>query len=316
MANGIGWLCVLLVAQSFAQPRPRVETRSFRSVAVDLFVDGMSKRLADRRVAKMFTRSFPNTLDTTVRFNVSGKAATFVITGDIDAMWLRDSANQVLPYMHFVKNETKLDAMIQGLIQEHTRLVLLDPYANAFNRNPSQFAGHMHDDTTKMVSNKSRKPVRVHAMNKYIFERKFEIDSLCAFLKLANAYYKATGSVLDGPFNDRFISAVELVYNVFKIRQGPQQHEYTFARKTTVPTDTLLDGVGAPFRVTGMLSSPFRPSDDATTFPFLIPANAMAVVELRRMADLMRALEEEVLAGIMIIDFSHKSRNSGLTLSL
>ena len=52
----------------------------------------------------------------------------------------------------------------------------------------------------------------------------------------------------------------------------------------------LLDGNGVPAARTGMSKSSFRGSDDAVTLPFNIPANAMAVVELRKVANMIDEL--------------------------
>ena len=157
--------------------------------------------------------------------------------------------------MSFLKQDAHLDAMIQGLIRQQTVCVLIDPYANAFNMNTASPGDHQDDDTTKISRLHSRIGVRIKAMNRHIYERKFEIDSLCAFLKLANVYFSEVGHVRDGPFNGQFVSAVEAVYKVFLLQQGPQkEQEYTFARRTTVPTDTLAFTTGPPFRPTGMVS--------------------------------------------------------------
>lgn len=63
---------------------------------------------------------------------------------------------------------------------------------------------------------------------------------------------------------------------------------YTFERLTTVATDTLgLQGRGVAARRCGLSKCMFRPSDDATTLPFLIPANAMAAVELDHISEIL-----------------------------
>lgn len=246
-------------------------------------------------LACVFSNALPNTLDTTVlQYATEPNGTTFVITGDINAMWLRDSMNQVLPYMNFVSQDSQLKLMIEGLIKKQTELVLADPYANAHNlpdiSGPSPW---VNDQTTYPGFG----PSRSDAMVPGIYERKYELDSLCAFLKLSNEYYSNTKDLRTFR-SAQWVQAVELVLNVMKEMQsstatsfvqdgGPT---YQFQRQASEPTDTLLHGVGHPAAETGMVKSAFRPSDDATTLPFLVPANAMAVVELRRTTNIVQAL--------------------------
>jgi meiotically up-regulated gene 157 (Mug157) protein len=145
----------------------------------------------------MFAQCFPNTLDTTV---YASPGSTFVITGDIAAMWLRDSTNQVLGYIPFVTQDAPLDAMIQGLIARQTEAVLLDPWANAFQRDATQPTPNAGDQTTRA----SYLGTQVDANNRLIFERKFEIDSLAAFLKLGGVYYEASKSLTPFTSDVRF----------------------------------------------------------------------------------------------------------------
>jgi meiotically up-regulated gene 157 (Mug157) protein len=97
---------------------------------------------------------------------------TFVITGDIEAMWLRDSTNQVWPYLRFVNSDVQLKNLIRGVINRQVKSVLIDPYANAFNLDPHSNQGH-HDKTEKRPG---------------VFERKYELDSLAAVLRLSAGY--------------------------------------------------------------------------------------------------------------------------------
>lgn len=215
---------------------------------------------------------------------------TFVVTGDINAMWLRDSTNQVLPYLRFATQDAQLNAMLAGLIARQTECVLIDAHANAFNLLDFENAGPNQNDISTRPSFLG---TTVDAYNRRIFERKFEIDSLLAFFKLANSYYAATNSI--APFKGDFVNAVSVALDALSARVSPGG-DYFFQRKATEPTDTLAKGIGFPVRVTGMLATPFRPSDDATTFQFNVPGNAMAVVELRAMSKLLTALNQTSLA--------------------
>jgi meiotically up-regulated gene 157 (Mug157) protein len=247
----------------------------------------------------LFENCLPNTLDTTVYFSngsnsITGERLdTFIVTGDIDAMWTRDSTNQVWPYMQFARQDSKLKDMLHGLINRQTYNILLDPYANAYNKDLSSPGPFMRDLTWKP----SFLGTQVAAMTFHLHERKFELDSLCAFLKLSRGYFAATKE--STPFNANWLKAVSLVLDVFSSQQQGIQN-YFFQRAAVEPTDTLLHGVGAPTNYTGMCASPFRPSDDATTYPFLVPANAMAVVELRNLAamldDIFTSNETKILA--------------------
>jgi len=246
----------------------------------------------------MFEQCLPNTLDTTTFFTGdNNETNTFIITGDIDAMWLRDSMNQVQPYMRFLKQDAHLQAMIEGLIRTTTNLVAMDPYANAHNHFPDKPGPFQTDNTQKP----SFLGTSVQAMTNNIFERKFEVDSLCAFLKLCNMYYNATGSNAVFYAIPNFVDTVQLVLQVFSKQMTPYfdptwSQPYYFQRTTPSPLDSLVKGIGPLFRYTGMLASPFRPSDDVTTYQFLVPANAMAVVELRHISSLMSSMNQPSVA--------------------
>jgi len=132
----------------------------------------------------------------------------------------------------------------------------------------------------------------VPAMQPKVFERKYELDSLAAFLKLSNQYHNAMPHDLS-PYDAHWRGAVELAVQAMRGMQTATEDDpgiYRFQRTTTAPTDTLWQGTGFPGAWTGMIRSAFRPSDDACTYPFLVPANAMAVVELRGVSKLLDTL--------------------------
>ncbi|MEO8725847.1 MAG: glycoside hydrolase family 125 protein [Acidobacteriaceae bacterium] len=255
--------------------RPPVEKRKFTSDAVEATIARVKKKLGDTKLARMFENCYPNTLDTTVRTGVvDGKPDTFVITGDIPAMWLRDSTAQVWPYLPLVGQDEKLRMLLRGVIHRQARYVLIDAYANAFNYGPT--GSEFDTDLTQM------KPE--------LHERKWEIDSLCYPVRLAHGYWKATddASVLDG----RWRAAARLIVETFRVQQrkhGPGP--YSFRRETTSPNDTLnLDGYGNPVKPVGLIASGFRPSDDACIYPFLIPSNLFAVRSLRQLEEISRVV--------------------------
>ena len=230
----------------------------------------------------MFENCYPNTLDTTVKTSeVGGKPDTFVITGDIDAMWLRDSACQVWPYVSLAKEDADLRRMFQGLIGRQARCVLIDPYANAFLPDPTskKALSWAVDDLTDM------KPG--------VAERKWEVDSLCYCIRLAYGYWKVAGDT--AAFDDEWAKAMRLIVSTFREQQrkhGPGL--YHFQRKTEVPTDTqMLGGFGNPAVPVGMIYSMFRPSDDACTYPFYVPSNLFAVMVLRQLAEMATEISHD-----------------------
>ena len=274
--------------------RPQPDNRTFTSASVDAFISEMAPKFRDANLSVLFSNCWPNTLDTTVAYHDDGKGNdTFIVTGDIPALWLRDSANQVLPYMSFAAQDAPLAAMLCGLVRRQARSVLLDAYANAFNYDASG-AGHQDD-------------VRTPPMTPPVYEGKYELDSLAAFLKLSRSYWNATEDRDCFAFADEsehlekgtWFQAVERTLDVISWNtQGTAAETdagwwYSFHRDTTVATDTLMqEGRGPPAADgTGLSKSYFRPSDDGQTLPFHVPANAMALVELLHVANLLEALD-------------------------
>jgi hypothetical protein len=267
----------VLAGESFPSKRPAPELRRFTSAAVENTIATVSAAMADRELAWMFANCFPNTLDTTVTLREEdGRPYTYVITGDIHAMWLRDSSAQVWPYLPLAKDDAPLRRLLAGVVNQQTVCVLRDPYANAFYADPKK-PGEFRGDHTQM------KP-GVH-------ERKWEIDSLCYVIRLAHGYWQATGDT--APFDARWAEAMRLIVKTFRDQQrlkgpGPYRHQ----RTTRTPTDTQFgQGFGNPTKKVGLIYSMYRPSDDATYFPFLIPSNYFAMTELR----LLATMAEQIL---------------------
>jgi meiotically up-regulated gene 157 (Mug157) protein len=251
--------------------RPALGERKFTSKAVEETIKRVKQKIKDPKLAWMFENCFPNTLDTTVNFKmIDGKPDTFVITGDIHAMWLRDSTAQVWPYLPLAKDDNQLKLMIAGLVNRQTGCVLLDPYANAFNDGPGN--SEWLSDTTEM------KPE--------LHERKWEIDSLCYTVRLAYNYWKTTGDA--SVFTEKWKKAAALILQTFKEQQRKENSgPYRFLRKTERQLDTLSnEGWGNPVNPVGLIVSSFRPSDDASMFGFLIPSNLFALVSLKQLAEI------------------------------
>lgn len=247
--------------------------RKFKSAAVEKLITEIQSKIGNKEIAWMFGNSFPNTLDTTVDFEmIDGKPDTYVITGDIDAMWLRDSSAQVWPYIPLCKEDKDLQQLIKGVINRQVKCILKDPYANAFYKDENKVSEWKATDITDM------KPG--------IHERKWEIDSLCYPIRLSYGYWKETGDL--SPFDEYWLEAMKLVVKTFKEQQRLDgQGPYNFQRNTSWATDGVpLSGYGYPVKPNGLICSMFRPSDDATIFAYLIPSNWFALGSLEKLLKL------------------------------
>lgn len=249
--------------------RPELTQRAFVSEAVENTLRDVKSRIRSPQLASLFENCYPNTLDTTVQISErGGKPDTFVITGDIAAMWLRDSSAQVQPYLPLAAQDPALRRLFRGLIHRQASCILLDAYANAFYSSADR-VGPFERDLTDMRPG--------------VHERKWEVDSLCYPLSLGYRYWKATGDT--DPLDNDWRRAATRIVAVFREQQrlkgdGP----YRFQRLTTMFYDNSPNrGLGNPTRKIGLMHSAFRPSDDACLFPFLIPANLFAAASLRQL---------------------------------
>ena len=260
---------------TFESHRPPLASRKFTSKAVEATIQHVKSAIKDPELAWLFENCYPNTLDTTVNYSVkNGRPDTFVITGDIFAMWMRDSSAQVWPYLPLIKNDPELKNMVKGVLNRQANCVLIDPYANAFNEGAT--GSEWDTDRTDM------KPE--------LHERKWEIDSLCYPVRLAYHYWKNTGD--SSFFDDNWQKAGKLIVETFEVQQRKHgKGPYHFQRRTEVSTDTApLSGYGNPVKPVGLICSIFRPSDDATIYPFLIPSNYFAVASLHQLAEMYSAI--------------------------
>ena len=302
---------------SLPYQRPSPHCRTFSSPLVEKVVDELTSRMKDKDLARIFENAFPNTLDTTVRWHVDGKtgkfkkpkgnnleeeghwdgAQSFIVTGDINAEWLRDSTNQLAQYQPLARKDKKLANLILGAINTQVEFVIESPYCNAFQPpSPSQVAPESNGQDDAV--HPAYEPTRV-------FECKYEIDSLANFLALGNQFYKSTGS--KEFLHSRWYLALDTLLEVLEEQAKPTfdtetghfvPNEYRFMRRTNAGTETLsLGGVGNPLNGgTGLIRSAFRPSDDATILGYFIPGNAMMSVELKRTATLLKAAGKSKLA--------------------
>ncbi|KAK7742518.1 hypothetical protein SLS63_000082 [Diaporthe eres] len=293
--------------------RPHPKCRTFHSDAVEKVIKDVTSRMKDPDLARLFENAFPSTTDTTVKFHTDGTKKfkrkeygrsalddgawmgpqSFIITGDIIAEWLRDSCNQLSPYMPLAKKDKGIFTLILGAINTQSEYVIESPYCNAFQPPPISGLKNTYNGQDDFV-HPTYEP-------SFVFECKYELDSLGHFLTLANDFYETTGSLEF--VNLRWLLALETVLEVLGQQSQPtfdpatgqyQRNTYTFKRQTFVGTETLnLDGVGNPLNNgTGLIRSAFRPSDDATILGYFIPANAMMAVELKRTAKALRAAGE------------------------
>jgi meiotically up-regulated gene 157 (Mug157) protein len=258
-------------AADFPTVRVAPDKRNFSSPVIEATIQRMKSSIKDAELAWLFENCFPNTLDTTVIYKtIDGRPDTFVITGDIHAMWLRDSSAQVWPYLPLIMQDARLKDLIAGVINRQTACILIDPYANAFNDGPGK-SEWMSDHTD---------------MKPELHERKWELDSLCYTVRLAYHYWKISGDT--SVFDAKWLKAAKLIIATCREQQRlTDRGKYRFGRTTSWSTDTVPgNGYGNNTKPNGLIHSIFRPSDDATLYPFLIPSNLFAVVSFRQLAEI------------------------------
>ena len=302
--------------------RPSAACRTFTSKAVENVIVDMNDRIKNPDTARLFENAFPNTLDTTISWHIDERGEgskktkqrrhqyplsafgswegpqSFIVTGDITAEWLRDSTNQLQGYQALAPKDKALSTLILGAINTQAEYVIQSPYCNAFQPPPPSGLPVLDNGPDDIVSPAFDSSV--------VFECKYELDSLAAFLRLGNEFYKHSKSTAF--LTKRWYKALESLLGVLQQQSMGAFNEstgelnyniYRFRRTTNSGTETLsLLGLGNPGRDgVGLIRSAFRPSDDATILPYFIPANAMMAVELRRTAAILLDVgkEEEAL---------------------
>ena len=224
----------------------------------------------DPRLFEIFQNCYSDTLKNTIRKMEDG--TYHVITGDIPAMWLRDSAAQLRPYIIQAKEDETVREMIAGVIRRQFMYICIDGYANAFNEAPDGACWEKDDPN----------------QNPWVWERKFEVDSLCYPVQLAYLLWKNTGCTSWADQN--FLRGIHNILRIFRTEQYHEESSaYRFCRRgSRLFRDTLSrDGLGAAVKSgTGLIWSGFRPSDDACTYGYLIPSNMFVVVIMKYLEEL------------------------------
>lgn len=290
--------------------RPTPECRTFAASAVEQVIENVTSRMVDDDLAQLFRNAFPNTLDTTVKWHANGSTSeesssstkhnkkvvsqwqgpqTFIVTGDINAEWLRDSTNQLSGYQALARQDPNLHTLILGAINTQAEFVIQSPYCNAFQPPPPS--------GLDPVESSQKDTVHPPYNSSVVFECKYELDSLASFLALGTEFYENTESTEF--LTSRWYEALDTLLSVLDAQSQPTfnatnqyvPNQYRFQRETNTGTETLgLGGVGNPLNGgTGLIRSAFRPSDDATIFGFFIPPNAMMAVQLQKIATVVRA---------------------------
>ncbi len=236
------------------------------------------ERIIDTKLRKMFHNCFYNSLDTTVEYLPNEEV--YMLTGDIPAMWLRDSSASVIQYIDFAKDDKDVYNLIKGLIKRQFFYIEVDPYANSFNKEPN---GHGHKDDEGL-----RTP--------YTWERKFEIDSLCYPVWLLYRLYKVTGD--KSLLSPRFVKIANIIMDTFITEQHHHERsDYMHYRPGEKEGFNIPNhGKGGEVAYTGMIWSGYRPSDDACKYGYFVPGNMFAVVILRELEELFLEINEKELA--------------------
>ena len=267
--------------------------RTFHSEIIENYIISLSSKFKDKNLQNIFTNCYLNTLDTTIDFDPLNND-TFIITGDIKAMWLRDSSFQIFPYLKFCTKDENLNKMILGLFNRQLNCIKIDPYANAFNKDDSKSSIWKDDLTYK----KNSEGKFINAMNNFLWERKYELDSIIIPLYTMCLYinYTQNFSIL----NEKFFECLDIILNLIeKEKRGTDDEdnengpEYKFQRKIEEPFDSLHLGRGNPSKSNDLIKSSFRNSDDCTLFSYNIPENAFLVVTFKKLIEILEKFKPE-----------------------
>ena len=267
--------------------------RTFHIEIIENYIISLSSKFKDKNLQNIFTNCYLNTLDTTIDFDPLNND-TFIITGDIKAMWLRDSSFQIFPYLKFCTKDENLNKMILGLFNRQLNCIKIDPYANAFNKDDSKSSIWKDDLTYK----KNSEGKFINAMNNFLWERKYELDSIIIPFYTMCLYinYTQNFSIL----NEKFFECLDIILNLIeKEKRGTDDEdnengpEYKFQRKIEEPFDSLHLGRGNPSKSNDLIKSSFRNSDDCTLFSYNIPENAFLVVTFKKLIEILEKFKPE-----------------------
>jgi uncharacterized protein len=292
---------------NLSSQRPPGHCRTFNSSDVEDVITDLASQIFDPDLTRLFENAFPNTLDTAIRWhgyaaNNSAEELTFVITGDINAMWLRDSSNQLQSYLTLLKpdaSNNSLASLYRGVINLQSRYINTSPHCNSFQPpvesgvRPAVNGFAATDVVTPSV------------VNTTVFECKYELDSLAAFLQVSWNYYNATGDI---SFFNRFqwVPTIQTIMTtILNLTMGTYASDgrvldqpYTWNRTFDSATETVSNLFrGNPVMgETGLIRSFFRPSDDSCIYQLFIPANMMFSHYLSLCATIMQKLQNPLAA--------------------
>jgi meiotically up-regulated gene 157 (Mug157) protein len=220
-------------------------------------------------------------------------------------MWLRDSANQLQSYkpiLHIAShNDTNnIAKLYRGTINLQARYIRKFPYCNAFQPPP---------DSKLPLNNHKRNLLakRADTVNppydpSVVWECKYELDSVSAFLQLSWDYYDVTK---DADFFGKYgwadavkttlSLANDMMMGTYADDGQVNKSPYTWLRDSNSATETVSNGgSGNPVAGgTGLVRSFFRPSDDSTIYQYFIPANMMFSRFLKACAEIMQTMDQD-----------------------
>ncbi len=231
-----------------------------------------NKLQGNKKLCKLYRNCCLSTIETALEQCDDG--TFFVLTGDIPAMWLRDSAAQITHYLPLA-NDQEMAKIIEGVIRRQLMYVEIDPYANAFNKEPNS-QGHITDRPKQ---------------GPWVFERKYEIDSLCYPIRLLYLYWKASNK--DSLIKEKLENIAKIIVDLWRTEQHHfEKSPYLFIRRDYYhPWETIHNGgKGNPVSYTGMTWSGFRPSDDGCEYGYLTASEMFAVVVLGYMSEMLKTV--------------------------
>ncbi|EAA36038.1 glycoside hydrolase family 125 protein [Neurospora crassa] len=348
--------------RQFPYVRPPPHCRTFQLPALEKLIERMRTVIRDPDLFRLFENSYPNTLDTMIKWHgyarnsspwdtnnggtpkspASSSATpdeaqdpeeeeekeeesnpetdeelTYIITGDIDAMWLRDSASQLYSYLPFLTpspDKNSLASLWRGLINLHARYIVISPYCHSFQPPPE--SGIPPTRNGAYAQNNPQPPYDPQK----VFDCKWELDSLASFLQISSAYHARVPEDLAFFGKYRWIEAVQAAVDAAAaMRLGTYDEDgkvlpsaWTFTGWTNRGSETLTnDGLGNPVKENGMVRSGFRPSDDACIFQLLTPSNMMFAAYLEQASVIM-----EGLAGLNGLEVGKREMAKNVTVQM